>query len=69
MVNGEINPIYWSLLFWDHVHPTSLGHTIVAGEAYGVSQTGPNVVPIPAYVWPLGSGLIGLLGIKRKLKK
>jgi len=69
MANGEINPIYWSLLFWDPVHPTSLGHTIVAGEADGVSQAGPNVVPIPAAVWLLGSGLVGLLGIKRKLKK
>ena len=69
MANGEINPIYWSLLFWDEVHPTSLGHTIVSGEAYGVLQAGPNVVPIPAAVWLLGSGLVGLLGIKRKFKK
>jgi hypothetical protein len=26
-------------------------------------------VPVPAAVWLLGSGLIGLLGIRRKFKK
>ena len=26
-------------------------------------------VPVPAAVWLLGSGLIGLIGIKRKIKK
>ena len=33
-----------------------------------VSDTGP-VVPIPGAVWLLGSGLIGLVGLRRKLKK
>lgn len=69
MGNGEINPVYWDLLFWDDVHPTSLGHAIVAGEAYALLEAGPLVaVPMPAAFWLLGSGLIGLLGIKRKFK-
>ncbi|MBW1801539.1 MAG: VPLPA-CTERM sorting domain-containing protein [Deltaproteobacteria bacterium] len=29
---------------------------------------GPDLVPIPAAVWLLGSGLIGMLGIRRRLK-
>ncbi len=68
MDNGEINPVYWNLLFWDDVHPTSFGHTILAGEAYGVLQAGPMATPIPAGVWLLGSGLVGLLGVRRKFK-
>ena len=70
MENGEINPVYWSLLFWDEVHPTSLGHAIVAGEAYGVLQAGPlTPVPVPAAVWLFGTGLMGLIGIRKKTNR
>ena len=29
----------------------------------------PNAVPIPGAVWLLGSGLIGLIGIRRRSKR
>jgi phospholipase/lecithinase/hemolysin len=68
--NGDINPIYWSELFWDEVHPTSFGHTIVAAEAYAVLQADPlTPVPLPAAAWLLGTGLIGLIGIRRKMDR
>jgi hypothetical protein len=35
---------------------------------YAVSQE-LTVVPVPAAVWLLGGGLIGLLGIRRRFKK
>jgi outer membrane lipase/esterase len=69
MDNGEINPVYWSLMFWDEVHPTSFGHAIVAGEAYNVLQAGPMAVPVPAAIWLLGSGLLGLVVFKQGSKK
>ena len=68
--NGEINPVYWDLLFWDGVHPTSLGHAVVAGEAYALLEAGPlTTVPVPAAVWLLGSGLLGLVGFRRRFNK
>lgn len=70
MENGEINPVYWDLLFWDEVHPTNVGHAIVAGEAYGILQAGPlTTVPVPAAVWLLGSGLLGLVGFRGRFNK
>jgi len=57
------------MMFWDDVHPTSLGHTMVAGAAYEVLQTGPMVVPVPAAFWLLGSGLAGLACMRRKSKR
>lgn len=71
MDNGEINALYWDLLFWDDVHPTILGHSIVAGEVYSVLQAGPIApVPEPATMLLLSAGLIGLVGgSKRKLFK
>jgi hypothetical protein len=35
--------------------------------ANGTSEINPNVVPIPAAVYLLGSGLLGLIGIRRKM--
>jgi hypothetical protein len=39
-----------------------------AGGSCGYDQRGAAVVPIPAAVWLLGSGLIGLAGLRRKFK-
>ena len=38
-------------------------------NTFGEINTGQSAVPIPAALWLLGSGLIGLLGIKRKFRK
>ncbi len=34
----------------------------------GISLASINNVPIPGALWLLGSGLIGLLGLRRKLR-
>lgn len=34
----------------------------------GIEAVDPPTVPIPGAVWLLGSGLIGIVGIRRKLK-
>ncbi|MBU1054392.1 MAG: hypothetical protein KKC46_11260 [Proteobacteria bacterium] len=69
MDNGEINPVYLSSLFYDDFHPNSIGHTILAAEAYNVLQSGPMSAPIPGAVWLLGSGFLGFAGLRRKQKK
>lgn len=49
-------------LFYDFLHPTTIGHSIVADR---FSET-LAAVPLPPTVWLLGSGMIGLVGIGRK---
>jgi len=36
---------------------------------FGAVNSGQSFVPIPGAVWLLGSGLIALVGLRRKLKK
>jgi hypothetical protein len=46
------------------------GNSLVLTHAMLTTQLqNPAAVPIPAAVWLLGSGLVGLLGFKRKLNK
>jgi hypothetical protein len=66
---GEINPVYWNQLFWDDVHPTENGHTILAGEAYNVLQGDPigtSPIPIPPAAWLLGTGFVGIIGVRKR---
>jgi len=44
------------------------GYTFGEIKAYGINSE-PNSVPVPAAGWLLGSGLIGFVGIRRKMKK
>lgn len=51
----------------------TLGYDILAGETVNFSalvsaQSEIQSAPVPAGIWLLGSGLAGLLGIRRKLK-
>jgi len=52
-------------LFWDGIHPTAQAHLLLAGDAEALMATG---VPEPATMLLLGLGLIGLAGVRRKLK-
>lgn len=49
-------------LWWDFVHPTTAGHSLLADEFAGTLAT----IPVPAAIWLFGSGLIGLIGIARR---
>jgi len=50
---------------WSFNGSQSLSHAAI----YGGTRDDPAVVPIPAAVWLLGSGLLGLLGLGRRGRK
>jgi phospholipase/lecithinase/hemolysin len=49
-------------LFWDIIHPTTVGHSLIADEFFA------TVVPVPAAFWLFGSGFLGLIGFARQNK-
>lgn len=50
--------------FLDSIHPTTVGHSIIA-DNFAVALA---TIPIPAAVWLFGSSLIGFIGITRRKK-
>jgi len=49
-------------LFFDNLHPTTIGHSIIA-DRFAVTLA---AVPLPHAVWLFGSGLLGLVGVARR---
>lgn len=45
---------------------TNFNINAVSGSAYSANGVSPTSTPIPAAVWLFGSGLIGLIGFRRK---
>jgi hypothetical protein len=71
--NGIIDSLFGAGEFAFDPVPNQKYYVNVFGEGsgeYGAAVYGVQVaaVPIPAAVWLLGGGLIGLVGLRRKLK-
>jgi hypothetical protein len=45
------------------------GTALDEGHFPGERGIGPNEVPIPAAAWLLGTGLFGLVGVRRRMRK
>lgn len=61
---GEIiNTSEWQALFWDDVHPTSIGHNLIAEKAYNLID---SPVPEPTSMLLFATGLAGLGAMRRK---
>lgn len=54
----------WEALFWDKLHPSEIGHDMIAQGAYDVLEQG-NPVPIPATFLLLLSGLFAVVKMRR----
>ena len=52
-------------LFWDDLHPTTVGHGAIAEIALGALSGGVSSVPLPASFALYGSGLVVLAGFAR----
>lgn len=81
-INHQKNDYYWSgtsspsdyslyayvFSFYDGEQSTNLKANGDFTYAWAVCDGDVSAVPIPGAVWLLGSGLIGIVGIRRKLK-
>lgn len=58
-----------------HLHPSGIGgqgggsYTLTMWGSYGAALPPPPPVPVPAAVYLFGTGLVGLAGLSRRMKK
>jgi hypothetical protein len=64
-VTGIDIPEGAKIKFFSGASSTAYG-TLQGGDGYGEYGTGTSPVPVPAAAWLLGSGLLGLIGLRRK---
>ncbi len=68
---GDNNLVYVFDTWSPGVHTMTWGETYGSAAMWGVTSitpTGGSAIPLPPAVWLLGSGLIGLVGIRRKTR-
>ena len=65
MVLSQIGDPFNGFLLDDATTPDTSGTVLQFGGADG-ADVGVNAVPVPGAVWLLGSGLLGLVGIRRR---
>ena len=58
--------------FFGVINPEGISSIFISNSSVGIEidhlQYGHNAVPIPGAIWLLGSGLVGIAGIRRKKK-
>lgn len=56
-------------VWWDAIHPTTLGHSLLAADVLNTVNTlDVAAVPVPAAAWLFLSALVGVGGLKRARK-
>lgn len=73
--DGYVNMHSMMLVRWDTVSATGIDNLSNYLDSSSNDRTGAwvvkdfSAVPTPAAIWLLGSGLLGLVGVRKKLKK
>ena len=68
-LDNNFNSQYASLT-WNPDTGTGTFNVLGSNDsASGILTSGPSAVPVPAAIWLLGSGLLGVVGFRKKIKK